>query len=98
MTQFSAIIAPEGAPASDADCRVVLLTDGGAIADSAPVGLKTRATGSRLEITIDREVTLTAAGRMQGVEARGPRGQRYLWAELDLEMDTGDLVTVHPGW
>lgn len=98
MNQLSAIIAPEGAPVGDADCRVVLIADSGAIAASAPVGLRTRAVGSRLEMTTDREVTLTAAGCMQGVEVRGARGQRYLGMDLDLEMDVGDLVTAYPAW
>lgn len=98
MTQLAAIVAPEAVPIGDADCRVVLIAGNGAIAASAPVGLRTRAVGSRLEMTTDREVTLTAVGSMQAVEVRGDRGQRYLGADLDLEMGVGDLVTVHPAW
>lgn len=98
MTQFSTIIAPEEAPSSDADCRVVLIADSGAIVASAPVGLKTSVTGGRLDLTIDRSVTMTAVGRMQAVEVRGTRGQRYLGASLTLEMDPGDLFTVDPAW
>lgn len=98
MTQLSALIAPEEAPAADADGEVLLIADNGDVAASAPVGLKTRACGWEVDLTIDREVTLTAVGHMRAVEVRGAGGQRYIRISVDLHLNSGDLVTVLPDW
>lgn len=98
MTQLAAVVSPDEAPEAHADGRVALVSADGEDVNSAPVGIKTRASGCNIEISIDRSVTLRGVGRMSAVEVRGSHGERYIFKPLPVTLYAGDRVVASPGW
>lgn len=98
MTHLVGTVAPAESPEDSTTAVVVLVAADGSDVDSARAAIKTRATGLSIAVTIDRQVTLYGAGKMAAVEARGPRGERYIRTPLPITLLDGDRVSVSPGW